>query len=186
VAVAVIRGLVAAKGTDLGNFWVDLTRSVLWFLLPPSVVLTLFVAWQGVPQTLQGAVVAAGVEGQEQVVARGPVAAQTAIKQIGTNGGSFFRSELGASLREPDDRLETWRSPSPSSSSLWPSVSCSGAWREISVSTCTETGSQIVVWKGSPKRVGELGLTRCSCRLAEPGQARLGRDGDLPVIRPGS
>ena len=90
VAVAVIRGFVAAKGSTLGNFWVDLTRSVLWILLPLSVVLALFLAWQGVPQTLQGAVVATGVEGQEQVIARGPAAAQIAIKQLGTNGGGFF------------------------------------------------------------------------------------------------
>jgi K+-transporting ATPase ATPase A chain len=90
VAVAVIRGFVASKGATLGNFWVDLTRSVLWILLPLSVVLALFLASQGVPQTLQGAVVATGLEGQEQVIARGPAAAQIAIKQLGTNGGGFF------------------------------------------------------------------------------------------------
>lgn len=90
VAVAVIRGFTAAKGSTLGNFWVDLTRSVLWILLPLSVVLALFLAWQGVPQTLQGAVTATGVEGGEQIIARGPVAAQIAIKQLGTNGGGFF------------------------------------------------------------------------------------------------
>jgi K+-transporting ATPase ATPase A chain len=90
VAVAVIRGFVAAKGATLGNVWVDLTRSVLWILLPLSVLLALFLAWQGVPQTLQGAVVATSVEGQEQVIARGPAAAQIAIKQLGTNGGGFF------------------------------------------------------------------------------------------------
>lgn len=90
VAVAVVRGFVGAKGASLGNFWVDLTRSVLWVLLPLSVLLALFLAWQGVPQTLQGAVVATGVEGQGQVIARGPAAAQIAIKQLGTNGGGFF------------------------------------------------------------------------------------------------
>ncbi len=90
VAVAVIRGFTAAKGATLGNFWVDLTRSVLWILLPLSVVLALFLAWQGVPQTLQGAVTATTVEGGEQIIARGPAAAQIAIKQLGTNGGGFF------------------------------------------------------------------------------------------------
>jgi K+-transporting ATPase ATPase A chain len=90
VGVAVIRGFVAAKGATLGSFWIDLTRSVLWILLPLSVVLALFLAGQGVPQTLQGAVVATGVEGGEQVIARGPAAAQIAIKQLGTNGGGFF------------------------------------------------------------------------------------------------
>lgn len=90
VGVAVIRGFTAAKGATLGNFWLDLTRSVLWILLPLSVVLALFLAWQGVPQTLQGAVTATGVEGGEQIIARGPAAAQIAIKQLGTNGGGFF------------------------------------------------------------------------------------------------
>ncbi|EEW23733.1 potassium-transporting ATPase subunit KdpA [Rhodobacter ferrooxidans] len=90
VAVAVIRGFTAAKGTTIGNFWVDLVRSVLWILLPLSILLALFLAWQGVPQTLLGAVTASGLEGTEQVIARGPAAAQIAIKQLGTNGGGFF------------------------------------------------------------------------------------------------
>jgi K+-transporting ATPase ATPase A chain len=58
--------------------------------LPLSLVLALFLAMQGVPQTLLGAVTATGVEGHEQVIARGPAAAQIAIKQLGTNGGGFF------------------------------------------------------------------------------------------------
>lgn len=90
VALAVIRGFTAPQGSTLGNFWVDLTRSVLWVLLPLSVMLALFLAWQGVPQTLQGAVTATTVEGSEQIIARGPAAAQIAIKQLGTNGGGFF------------------------------------------------------------------------------------------------
>jgi K+-transporting ATPase ATPase A chain len=90
VAVAVIRGFAAPKGSTLGNFWVDMTRSTLWILLPLSIVLAVFLAAQGVPQTLQGAVTATGVEGQEQIIARGPAAAQIAIKQLGTNGGGFF------------------------------------------------------------------------------------------------
>jgi K+-transporting ATPase ATPase A chain len=90
VAVAVVRGFVTPKGTTLGNFWLDMTRSVLWVLLPLSIVLALFLAAQGVPQTLLGAVTATGVEGGEQIIARGPAAAQIAIKQLGTNGGGFF------------------------------------------------------------------------------------------------
>lgn len=90
VGVAVIRGFVAAKGSSLGNFWVDMTRSALWVLLPLSSILALFLAAQGVPQTLLGAVGATGVEGHEQIIARGPAAAQIAIKQLGTNGGGFF------------------------------------------------------------------------------------------------
>ena len=90
VAVAVVRGFTGPKGTTLGNFWLDLTRSVLWILLPLSIVLALFLAWQGVPQTLQGAVTAQTIEGVDQIIARGPAAAQIAIKQLGTNGGGFF------------------------------------------------------------------------------------------------
>jgi potassium-transporting ATPase potassium-binding subunit len=90
VAVAVIRGFVAPKGAHLGNFWLDLIRSVLWILLPLSLVLALFLLTQGVPQTLAGAVHATGLEGNSQIIARGPVAAQIAIKQLGTNGGGFF------------------------------------------------------------------------------------------------
>ncbi len=90
VALAVIRGFTAPRGADLGNFWLDLTRSVLWILLPLSVLLGLALVAQGVPQTLQGAVPATGVEGGTQLIARGPAAAQIAIKQLGTNGGGFF------------------------------------------------------------------------------------------------
>ena len=90
VAVAVILGFTAVTGCTLGNFWVDLTWSVLWILLPLLVVLALFLAWQSVSQTPQGAVTATGVEGAEQIIARGPAAAQIAIEQLGTNGGGFF------------------------------------------------------------------------------------------------
>ncbi len=90
VAVAVIRGFTGAKGAALGNFWVDMTRSVLYILLPLSVLLALFLAAYGVPQTLLGAVRATTVEGVDQIIARGPAAAQIAIKQLGTNGGGFF------------------------------------------------------------------------------------------------
>lgn len=90
VAVAVIRGFTNRSGTSIGNFWVDLIRSVLWILLPLSIMLALFLAWQGVPQTLLGAVTATGLEGRDQIIARGPAAAQIAIKQLGTNGGGFF------------------------------------------------------------------------------------------------
>ena len=90
VALAVVRGFTAEKGASLGNFWVDLIRSVLYILLPLSVLLAVFLAVQGVPQTLLGAVRATTVEGAEQIIARGPAAAQIAIKQLGTNGGGFF------------------------------------------------------------------------------------------------
>lgn len=90
VGMAVIRGFTGEKGAGLGNFWTDMTRSVLYVLLPLSVVLGLVLILQGVPQTLLGAAHVATVEGADQVIARGPAAAQVAIKQLGTNGGGFF------------------------------------------------------------------------------------------------
>ncbi len=90
VALAVIRGFAGPKGTGLGNFWVDMTRSVLYVLLPLSVLLGLYLAWQGIPQTMLGHVDATTLEGAQQVIARGPAASQIAIKQLGTNGGGFF------------------------------------------------------------------------------------------------
>ena len=101
VGVAVIRGFTAAKGSNLGNFWVDMTRSVLYVLLPLSILLAGFPAFHGVPQTLQGAAVASGLEGAEQVIARGPAAAQIAIKQLGTNGGGFFGVNSAHPLENP-------------------------------------------------------------------------------------
>ena len=90
VGVAVIRGFAGPKGGSLGNFWADMTRATLWILLPLSLGLAVFLAAQGVPQTLLGAVHATGLEGAEQIIPRGPAAAQIAIKQLGTNGGGFF------------------------------------------------------------------------------------------------
>ncbi|OYU39355.1 MAG: potassium-transporting ATPase subunit KdpA [Pseudorhodobacter sp. PARRP1] len=90
VGVAVIRGFTGAKDSGLGNFWADMTRATLWILLPLSILLALFLAQQGVPQTLMGAVHSTGVEGAQQIIPRGPAAAQIAIKQLGTNGGGFF------------------------------------------------------------------------------------------------
>lgn len=90
VAVAVIRGFTGTKDSGLGNFWCDRTRSVLYVLLPLSVILGLVLILQGVPQTLLGAAHVTTLEGADQVIARGPAASQIAIKQLGTNGGGFF------------------------------------------------------------------------------------------------
>ncbi|PYE82287.1 potassium-transporting ATPase subunit KdpA [Pseudoroseicyclus aestuarii] len=90
VAVAVIRGLACRGEGRLGNFWADMTRSVLYVLLPLSLVVALILVGQGVVQTLSGAVTVTGLEGADQVIARGPAASQIAIKQLGTNGGGFF------------------------------------------------------------------------------------------------
>lgn len=92
VAVAVVRGLVGRSVKDLGNFWVDLTRSVLYLLLPGAIIITLILIWQGQPQNLLASVTATTLEGAQQVIAQGPVASQDAIKMLGTNGGGFFNA----------------------------------------------------------------------------------------------
>ncbi|KFI29953.1 potassium-transporting ATPase subunit A [Haematobacter massiliensis] len=90
VGLAVIRGFTGETGAVLGNFWADMTRSVLYVLLPLSILLGLALILQGVPQTLLGAAHVTTLEGADQLIARGPAAAQIAIKQLGTNGGGFF------------------------------------------------------------------------------------------------
>ncbi|MFN8547308.1 MAG: potassium-transporting ATPase subunit KdpA [Candidatus Eisenbacteria bacterium] len=97
--VALIRGLTLRDSPTLGNFWVDLTRGTIYLLLPLSCLLALLLVAQGVPQTLGGPVTANlmhpvvsadGTAMTTQTLARGPVASQLAIKQLGTNGGGFF------------------------------------------------------------------------------------------------
>jgi len=90
VAVAVIRGFAGRKIRDLGNFHVDMTRGVLYILLPLSIIAAIFLMSQGVPQNLNSYVDATTLEGTKQVLAQGPAASQIAIKQLGTNGGGFF------------------------------------------------------------------------------------------------
>ncbi|WP_345741030.1 potassium-transporting ATPase subunit KdpA [Paracoccus marcusii] len=101
VAVAVIRGFVARGDGRLGNFWTDMVRAVLYVLLPISVLVALALVWQGVPQTLGGAVRAITLEGAEQIIAQGPAASQVAIKQLGTNGGGFFGVNSAHPLENP-------------------------------------------------------------------------------------
>ncbi len=99
VLVALLRGLTGRLTTNLGSFWVDLTRSTLYILLPLSVLLALLLVSQGVVQTfsastsvpwLDRVLTADGKPVVEQVLALGPAASQIAIKQLGTNGGGFF------------------------------------------------------------------------------------------------
>jgi K+-transporting ATPase ATPase A chain len=101
VAVAVARGFATRSTGNLGNFWVDLTRSILYVLLPLSILVALVVAWQGVPQSLEAYTLAQTLEGSEQLIAQGPAASQVAIKQIGTNGGGFFSVNSAHPLENP-------------------------------------------------------------------------------------
>ncbi len=90
VAVAVIRGFACRGEGRLGNFWTDLTRSVLYVLLPLAAIGALILVSQGVVQNLSDYVTATTLEGAKQLIAQGPAASQIAIKQLGTNGGGFF------------------------------------------------------------------------------------------------
>ena len=90
VLVALMRGLTRKTTSDLGNFWVDMTRSVVYILLPLSVVFAIILVGQGVVQSFSPYVKATTLQGTEQIIPLGPAASQIAIKQLGTNGGGFF------------------------------------------------------------------------------------------------
>ncbi len=101
LAVALIRGFSRASAATVGSFWVDLTRTTLYVLLPICVVYTLFLVSQGIPQTLGGAVEVTTLEGAKQTIAVGPVASQVAIKMLGTNGGGFFNANAAHPFENP-------------------------------------------------------------------------------------
>ncbi|MBR1267055.1 potassium-transporting ATPase subunit KdpA [Bradyrhizobium sp. AUGA SZCCT0222] len=101
LAVALIRGFSRSSMRTIGNFWVDVTRCTLYVLLPICVVYTLFLVWQGMPQTLGAYVDATTLEGARQTIAVGPVASQVAIKMLGTNGGGFFNANAAHPFENP-------------------------------------------------------------------------------------
>ncbi len=101
VVAAVIRGF-ARRGTDrLGNFWVDVTRVLLYVLVPVCVVGALFLVSQGVIQTLDGTAIFETLNGGSQGIALGPVASQEIIKELGTNGGGFFNINASSPFENP-------------------------------------------------------------------------------------
>jgi len=102
LAIGLVRGFSRASAKSIGNFWVDLTRSTLYILLPLCIVLTLFYVYSGVPQTLGAYVDATTLEGAKQTIAVGPVASQLAIKMLGTNGGGFFNTNSAHPFENPD------------------------------------------------------------------------------------
>jgi K+-transporting ATPase ATPase A chain len=101
LAVALIRGFARRSAQGVGNFWVDLTRCCLYVLLPMSIVIALFLVWQGMPQNMDAYVTATTLEGGQQVIAQGPVASQVAIKMLGTNGGGFFNANAAHPYENP-------------------------------------------------------------------------------------
>ena len=101
VAVALVRGIRRTTSETIGNFWVDVTRSTLYVLLPGCVIFALLLVWQGVPQNLHAYTPAATLEAQTQNIAQGPVASQEAIKMLGTNGGGFFNANSAHPFENP-------------------------------------------------------------------------------------
>ncbi|MBV9507855.1 MAG: potassium-transporting ATPase subunit KdpA [Acidobacteriia bacterium] len=101
VAVALIRGFARQETRTIGNFWVDVTRAVVYVLLPMSVITALIFVSQGVIQNLSPYTAVTTVEGAKQIIAQGPVASQEAIKQLGTNGGGFFNANSAHPFENP-------------------------------------------------------------------------------------
>lgn len=110
VLIALIRGFVRHSGKTIGNFWVDMTRSIMYILLPLSLILAVVLVSQGVVQTfhsshnvslVQSTQDASGHAVTQQAIAVGPVASQEAIKQLGTNGGGFFNVNSAHPFENP-------------------------------------------------------------------------------------
>jgi K+-transporting ATPase ATPase A chain len=101
VAIALTRGLVRRSATTIGNFWVDLTRSTLYILLPIAVIAAVILVSQGVIQTLASSMTVHTITGATQSIPLGPVASQEAIKELGTNGGGFFNANSAHPFENP-------------------------------------------------------------------------------------
>jgi potassium-transporting ATPase potassium-binding subunit len=102
VLAAVVRGIARRSAGTLGNFWVDLYRSLVYILLPLALVLAVILISQGVPQTFHAHATATTLQGAQQSIARGPVASQVAIKQLGTNGGGYYNSNSAVPFENPN------------------------------------------------------------------------------------
>ena len=101
LALALIRGFSRRSAETIGNFWVDMTRCVLYVLLPVSIVIGLVLVWRGVPQNLNAYTDIVTLEGAKQTIAQGPVASQEVIKMFGTNGGGFFNANSAHPFENP-------------------------------------------------------------------------------------
>ncbi len=101
VAIAVIRGVTRTDIKAVGNFWVDMTRSLLYVLVPASVVLGLVLVAQGLPQNFHEYTNVTSLEGMKQAITQGPMASQEVIKQLGTNGGGFVNANSASPNENP-------------------------------------------------------------------------------------
>jgi K+-transporting ATPase ATPase A chain len=101
IAAALVRGIARSSVKTLGNFWVDLTRTTYYLLLPLCAVFAIFLVSQGVIQNFDAYTKATTLEGTEQVIAQGPMASQVAIKMLGTNGGGFVNANAAHPFENP-------------------------------------------------------------------------------------
>ena len=101
VLLALIRGISRKTTEKLGNFWSDLIRSILYVLIPFSILLAIILAGQGVVQNFKTYETIESLQGSHQVIPMGPAASQIAIKQLGTNGGGFFNSNSSHPFENP-------------------------------------------------------------------------------------
>jgi potassium-transporting ATPase potassium-binding subunit len=111
MAFAFVRAFARSSATTVGNFWVDMTRVILYILLPLAIVVALVLVALGIPQTLAGSVDATTLEGVKQTLSMGPMASQEAIKELGTNGGGFFNANSAHPFENPNawtNIIEIW------------------------------------------------------------------------------
>jgi len=101
VAAALMRGISRKETQFIGNFWADLVRIIVYVLLPLSIISSVFLISQGVPQNFSEYTHAQTIEGAPQIIAQGPVASQEAIKLLGTNGGGFFNANSSHPFENP-------------------------------------------------------------------------------------
>jgi K+-transporting ATPase ATPase A chain len=101
VAIALIRGIASRSGNSIGNFWQDLIRTVLYVMLPISIVIALVLVFQGSIQTFAGYMTVHGISGLTQTIAVAPAASQEAIKMLGTNGGGIFNVNSAHPFENP-------------------------------------------------------------------------------------
>jgi K+-transporting ATPase ATPase A chain len=101
VAVALIRGIIGRSGREIGNFWFDLTRTVLWVLTPIAFVIAIVLVSQGAIDNFSSYVNLSTLTHLPQQIAMGPVAGQEAIKELGTNGGGFFNTNSAHPFENP-------------------------------------------------------------------------------------
>jgi potassium-transporting ATPase potassium-binding subunit len=102
VAIALVRGFARRQAEGIGNLWVDVTRAILYILLPWCLVYALFLVSQGVPQNIDAFTKVTTLEGAAQTLAQGPVASQECIKMLGTNGGGFFNANSSHPYENPN------------------------------------------------------------------------------------